>query len=310
MIKKIVQESFLVKHIDLFAFGLLVLLLISAIFTDSSFMGTISIAFSFLMIFKIIFNKTNFSLENHEKALIIYFLIVCVSLAGSTLFSLSLHGFLKTLTYILFYFSCAYYFEDNKNKIFQLIILTSCLMTFEAFVALWQNYSGVQAISGWQDMTNINPEDVIARAYGTLKPYNPNLLAGYLIAGLWTFVYLAYYFFKKEKLIFGLFSIALFLLNLTAVIQTGCRGAYLGLLLFFPALFVGIVKSFGGLSKISAKYKNVFLLATCAFLCFVFSNSAIIKRFQSIFSLRADSSISFRLNVYESVWRMFLDNIF
>ena len=45
-------------------------------------------------------------------------------------------------------------------------------------------------------------------------------------------------------------------------------------------------------------------------LIFVISNPALIKRFESIFALRADSSISFRMNVYESVWKMFLDNPF
>ena len=43
---------------------------------------------------------------------------------------------------------------------------------------------------------------------------------------------------------------------------------------------------------------------------FVVTNPALIKRFESIFALRADSSISFRFNVYEAAWRMFLDNPF
>ena len=54
----------------------------------------------------------------------------------------------------------------------------------EALIAVYQNFAGVEQISTWQDSNYINPEDAIARAYGTLKPYNPNLLGGYLLAGI------------------------------------------------------------------------------------------------------------------------------
>ena len=75
-------------------------------------------------------------------------------------------------------------------------------MSYEAIIAIFQNYSGIVEISGWQDTTNLNPEEIVSRAYGTLKPYNPNLLAGYLLCGLSSFIYLIlnYLNTKKEKL--------------------------------------------------------------------------------------------------------------
>ena len=163
-------------------------------------------------------------------------------------------------------------------------------------------------------MTNINPEQVVSRAYGTLQPYNPNLLAGYLLAGLSTFIYLILNYLNANKKRIALFFAVLFLISLVAIIDTGCRGAYLGFLFFFPCLFMALIyhihKNCGGLSNIKKRYKNLSLAAIVGMVIFVISNPALIKRFESIFALRADSSISFRMNVYESVWRMFLDNPF
>ena len=47
-----------------------------------------------------------------------------------------------------------------------------------------------------------------------------------------------------------------------------------------------------------------------AIIIFITTNPALINRVESIFAFRTDSSISFRMNVYESVWKMFLDNPF
>ena len=80
--------------------------------------------------------------------------------------------------------------------------------------------------------------------------------------------------------------------------------------LLFLALFYYIYKSFGGLSNIKKRYKNLTLACVIGFLAFIFTNPAIVKRFETILAFRADSSISFRLNVYESAIKMFLDNPF
>lgn len=304
------------NNIDSITYFVLLSLLFVAIFSSSDFMGLLALLFSFLVIFKNIFNfnKNNFSLESHEKALVVYFLIVTISLFASSLFKLSLHGYIKTFIYILFYFCAAIYFKSNKNKIFPTVFFVSILMSYESFVAIIQNLKGVTEISGWQDMTNINPEQVVSRAYGTLQPYNPNLLAGYLLAGLSTFIYLILNYLNANKKRIALFFAVLFLISLVAIIDTGCRGAYLGFLFFFPCLFMALIyhihKNCGGLSNIKKRYKNLSLAAIVGMVIFVISNPALIKRFESIFALRADSSISFRMNVYESVWRMFLDNPF
>lgn len=297
-------------------FAILILILFCCVYCSSEIIGALALLFSGFVIFNTIFSKSrnNFSLENYEKAIIIYFLIVTVSLFGSTLFKLSLHGYIKTLIYVLFYFCCAIFINENKKKIPYILLFVAGLMTFESVIAILQNIAGVDEISGWQDMSNINPEEVISRAYGTLKPYNPNLLAGYLLAGLSTFIYFILNFLKQNKKRIALIFAFLLFVNLIAIIDTGCRGAYLGFALFFPALFIGIIyyikKNLGGLSRIKKRYKNVTIAGILTIILISVFNPAISKRIVSIFALRADSSISFRLNVYESAVRMFLDNPF
>ena len=291
-------------NIDNITFVMLIMILCCSIFCSSEIIGGISLIFSGLVIFKVIFSKD----------IIVYFLFVTVSLCGSTLFKLSLHGYIKTLIYILFYFCCAVFFSSNKKKIIYTLFVITGLMSIESVIAIVQNYMGVDEISGWQDISNINPEEVISRAYGTLKPYNPNLLAGYLLAGLSAYIYFILAFLRQNKKRIALFFTVLFFVCMIAIIDTGCRGAYLGFALFFPALFIGIIyyiqKKLGGLSNIKKRYKNIALTGTIGIILFSILNPAISKRFASIFALRADSSISFRLNVYESAINMFKDNPF
>ena len=262
-IKKFVSNSFFMENIDTLAFVVLLMLLISAVFASSDVMGLISLMFSFLILFKKIFSiKTaKFQFLSYEKIFFVYFLIVTLSLCASSLFSLSLHGYIKTLIYVLFFYCVSDFFKENANKFSYIIYLVIGLMSYESIIAIIQNLGGVVEISGWQDMTNINPEQVVSRAYGTLLPYNPNLLAGYLLCGLGCFVYAILTNLKDGKKRLSLIFLALFLMNLIAIIDTGCRGAYLGFLFFFPILFIALVyyvhKNFGGLNNIKKRYKNL-----------------------------------------------------
>ena len=302
-------------NIDNIAFLILLSMLCSAIIFSSDIMGILALLFSILIIFKTIFKKnTEYQFLNYEKVLFVFFLFVTLSLFGSTLFKLSLHGYIKTVIYLLFFYCANIFFSENKNKILPIIIFVCALMSFESIIAILQNSSDIAEISGWQDITSINPEEIISRAYGTLQPYNPNLLAGYLLCGLSSFVFVILKNIKKGKRKYALAFMFLMIINIVAIIDTGCRGAYLGFLLFFPILFFALIyyakKTLGGFSKIKKRYKNITLFGIIGLFLFIITNPALIKRVESIFALRADSSISFRLNVYESAIRMFMDNPF
>lgn len=315
-IKKFINNSLFVENIDNLGFILLLSILFSAIVCQSEIMGVLALCFTVLMLFCFIFKNQSkkLVLTGYDKAVFIYFLFVTVSLFSSSLFSLSLHGYIKTFIYTSFFFAVSYYFKNNKDKIFLTILFGAALMTYESLVAIIQNKIGISEISGWQDMTHINPEQVVSRAYGTLKPYNPNLLAGYLLCGLSSFVYLILHYLDQKKKRIALIFTALFIICLIAIIDTGCRGAYLGFLLFFPCLFFALAyyiqKRLGGFSNLKKRYKNVSLFSAIGVFLFVVTNPALLNRFESIFALRSDSSISFRFNVYESAFKMFLDNPF
>ena len=312
----ILKDSLLFNNIDEILFTLLIATLISTTFMPTGVIGLLAIAFASGCFFKALV-KTGETAELSliNKILIFYLLIVVISLMGSSYFMLSLKGILKTFVYIAFYFASVYFLSENRKKIIPTVFLITGIMGVESIIAIMQNISHIEAIATWQDTTNISdPTQVISRAYGTLQPYNPNLLAGYLIAGIsYIFAFIGIATFNKDKKLI-LTGVAVFLLTFLAIFATGCRGAYLGLFSFIAALFVSVLfilkKKFGSFRQIKTKYKLMlsgFIAFCMGIILFI---PSITQRILSIFALRKDSSISFRMNVYEACYQMFLDNKF
>jgi putative inorganic carbon (HCO3(-)) transporter len=195
---------------------------------------------------------------------------------------------------------------------------------FEAGFAYLQSTSKVAELATWTDPST-NPEDQLTRVYGTLKPYNPNLLAAYFIATLgacfwWIGQLLGQLTQKTTHLIKQLPWLLLNLLAFGAMayglVLTGSRGGYLGITGMVGICFLGLtplllwgdstLKSITWLKKV---WLGLLIgLVTIVGLA-IFKSSALQHRIASIFAFREDSSISYRLNVYASAWRMFLDNI-
>ena len=309
------RESMFFENIDSIIYIFLALTLVSCAFCESGYIGVFAFCFSILQSIKLFLKKgarTKISL--FDKAIMVYFAFVVLSLFGSTLFALSLKGFLKTAVYMYFYFSALSYFRDNKEKILPTILMIAGLISFESIIAIIQNNSGILAIAGWQDTTNLDPTQVISRAYGTLKPYNPNLLAGYLVTGLSSLWCLSMINLANKHYKRFLGFLILLLLGTIAVIYSGSRGGYLGIAGFYAIFGLGCIyyiqNYLGGFKAIRKRYKNLALTLICAALVFIMSNPAITNRILSIFEFREDSSIAFRMNVYSSSFRMFLDNPF
>ncbi len=282
----------------------------------TDFIGLLALVFAFGCLFKVLVKSGETAeLSTINKILILYLLIVIISLMGSSYFMLSLKGILKTFVYIAFYFASVYFLSENRKKIIPLVVITTGIMGIESIIAIMQNVSHIEAIATWQDTTNVSdPTQIISRAYGTLQPYNPNLLAGYLIAGIsFIFSYIGIAVFNKDKKT-AIIGASVFLLTFLAIFATGCRGAYLGLFAFIAVCFIAFLfilkKKFGSFNKIKTKYKAMLsaFLAFCASV--VLFVPSINQRILSIFTLRKDSSISFRMNVYEACYQMFLDNKF
>lgn len=310
------RDSLFFRHIDSLIWAVFLLCIFSTCCFSSGVIGTLALLFAGLNFFRLCFKQgESLKISKIDVFFIIYFLILIVALFGSSLFVLSLKGFFKNITYFLFYLSSVYFFLNNKKKIIPSVALIAVIMCYESAVAIFQHFNKVEALAGWVDTSHMSNENqLMSRAFGTLKPSNPNLLGGYLITGLSSvFAFLAFNFAKKDKMKTAVFG-GLFLLNLTAVIFTGCRGAYLGLIAIFAALmwalFYYIKRVYGGFSNIKKRYKNLLAGILAGVLAVIVFTPSISRRFLSIFRFRGDSSISFRMNVYEASYHMFQDNPF
>ena len=301
------DRSWLLRNIDKLIYINILLVIFTSGFMSSDYIGYFALFTIILTVIKMM-TKTGekFYLSSGDILLLIYFMLLIISVAGSSLFALSLKGFFKTLTYIGFYISVIHYLKDNRRNLKYILMAIGAVVFTETLVAFRQNFISVSEISGWQDVSHLNPEEIMTRVYGSLKPYNPNLFGGYMIAALpctliFTYLPLVNRHFKTAMLGF-----LVFILSVIAVIMTGCRGAYIGL--FFELVILGLI-SYRLLSKFYKKllvFISSFIL-TVAFtaVCFV---SSLRARVFSIFSMRNDSSNSFRFNVYNSCVDMFKDN--
>lgn len=303
------DNSIFLKNIDwLIGLGIIILI-ISTTFTQSDILGNIAILIILLTVIKFLTTPNKkFTITNSEKFLLIYLIFVVISLFGSSLFNLSLKGFSKTLIYLGFYVSVVEYLLQYKNRTKYIFITIAAITSFESVVAFLQNFSCVEEISGWQDISRLNPEEIMTRVYGTLKPYNPNLFGGFLLACLPSFLALpAINTTSKKKVCLFLYIASIGLIfGSIALVLTGCRGAYIGFFVEFLAL---IVFAYNYLKK---NYKKLFSSLIGIFVAlssfFILSNTALRARIFSIFAMRSDSSNSFRFNVYNSCIQMFKDN--
>ena len=292
----IYKKSLILKNIDTIIFYSILGVIYSSQFLSSDYIGYFAILTIILTTIKLI-TKPNesFNLKIADKFLLLYFVFVVISVAGSSLFLLSLKGFFKTITYIGFYISIIHYLKDNKQNLKYIFLSIALCISFQSIIAFLQNFTSIGEISGWQDTSRLNPEEIMTRVYGTLKPYNPNLFGGYLLACLPTIIP-----FSKK------INIPIAILVSIAIIFTGCRGAYIGY--FFELLIL----SFIIYKKLSPNLKQKFLLLASTLITFftfiIFSISALRARIFSIFAMRNDSSNSFRFNVYQSCIDMFKDN--
>lgn len=301
------ENSFILKHLDNIILFFILISLVSTLFCSTDTIGFLALVVIFLTVIKIFVKKgENLETTPLDIALLLYFLFVFISLAGSTLFHLSLKGFLKTITYLGFYLSLVQYLKDNTNKLNTILLTVGSMLSFESIYAVFQNSIPTDTNLTWQDTSYLMPEEVMTRVYGTLQPYNPNLLAGYLIVCIPVIYAICVYFFTQKNFKLGITTLVLSAISSWAVICTGCRGSYLALM----AILAGV-------AVISAKflwqnYKKIYISVTGA-LC-TLSALAIIAiksvrlRFLSIFIMRQDSSNSFRFNVYQSSLKMFSDN--
>lgn len=301
------NRSVVLKNLDWLIFFSIIALIVTTMFAPSDSIGYFAIFCIILTIVKILVKPNErFELSRADKFLLIYFIIVIISVAGSTLITLSIKGFIKTLIYLGFYVSFVHYLKDNRNKLKYLLLVLAFAVFTESLVAIKQNFLSVAEISGWQDMTRLNPEEIMTRVYGTVKPYNPNLFGGYMLSILPSSLILVFLPLINKHYKTAICGLICFILGISAIVLTGCRGAYLGL--FIELLLIGVFTY----KFLKPVYKKIFIKISTIFcflaFLFIISKASLRARILSIFAMRSDSSNSFRFNVYNSCIDMFKDN--
>lgn len=301
------DNSLFLQHIDKFILLFVVLTFLGSTFMNSDSIGFFALIAIFLTVVKML-TKPNEKLDfkNFEIWLVAYFMLVIVSLFGSTLFSLSLKGFFKTFVYIGFYFSVAQYLKNNKKMIPVVLGTLALCVAGESLIGFLQSFLHLDEISTWQDTSNLNPEDVLSRVYGTLKPLNPNLFGGYLVAGFPTVLGSVFFFLNRKQFKYAIVPAIFTLVSIYAIFQTGCRGAYLALMLILGCVFLVSAKFLWKTYK--KLYISFISSVVVLFMMAITFVGALRHRFMSIFAMRNDSSNSFRFNVYHSSLQMFKDN--
>ena len=302
LLNPVYNRSYILQKIDALIGLNIFLLIFFSTFAQSDSIGYFALFTIILSFIKILTKSSEkFELNNADKFLLIYLMLVIISVAGSSLLYLSLKGFFKTLTYLGFYVSVIHFLKDNRDKIKWIFVAFCLCACYETFFAFLQNFGAVEEISGWQDMTHLNPEEVMTRVYGTLQPYNPNLFGGYMLSIIPAFITLP--FINKKMLPIALIT---GILSVTAMVLTGCRGAYIG---FFFMLITLVCITY---KLLQPKFQKIFTaivsLGVLISSLIIVSTASLRARIFSIFAMRSDSSNSFRFNVYHSCIQMFKDN--
>lgn len=309
---KIRQNSLILSCLDFFILTSIVLTFVVSTFASTEIIGMVSSIVPMLVVFKTLITKgEKIELETSNFFLLIYLLICFISCFTSSMLPQSLYGFMKTSIYFAFFFAVCQFLKNNKKYILFLLAIIALLVSFESVIGLIQNSMKLENISTWQDTSYVNPEDVLTRVYGTLKPFNPNLFGGYLIAGVMSLIGFITIFANRNHYKLTVTSIIFSAITLLTIFLTGCRGAYLAFgFIIFAIVFFSFRLIF--IEQNNEKHKKMWLTATSSAgalgAIFLLTHHSILQRILSIFILRGDSSTSFRMNVYNSAFQMFHDN--
>lgn len=310
---QVTRNSWFLAKIDYLILFFITILLISLTFASTNTIGVIAgLGFAAFVIKLLTQKHAEFSINTLDVPILAYISLILLSVALSELIIPSVKGFAKVGVYFASYLM---FFNTLKNKpsrpIYFLIIIALSAFA-ESLGAIYQNFTGVEALATWQDTANVNPEQLMTRVYGTLQPYNPNLLAGYLIAPLSCAAGMFFLCFYKKKARLSVLSLLAFIAILVAIIFTGSRGAYLGAgaILGTIAVISGQViwRDFPQKTRLKKLWFYVVLLGTLAAVVLVLSSPSLQHRIASMFAFREDSSNSFRMNVYIASAKMFFDN--
>lgn len=243
-----------------------------------------------------------------QDILVLAFLAInLIATAASHYLYPSIKGLAKLSVYICAYFLFVMTLENKSQKRSRIILSALLFAGFaQALYGLYQYKIGVAPLATWEDP---NIEEKTTRIYGTLL--NPNLLAGYFVPLIPLSLGTAITQFC-EKGWRKLTSLPFFVAGgalLVACFMTGSRGGYMGAAVGIGALgFMLLCQLWLSKPKARIWLLAIGLLLPILLVLVLHQFPAYEHRITSIFAGREHSSNSYRLNVYASSWKMFLDS--
>lgn len=284
-------------------------------FAGTGVIGAVTgLLFALVMLGWFLFRPTVLSRVTVVDLLVALFLASAIlSTAFSSFFTTSLIGLAKMTTFVAGYVVFRVVSEQGGKTITFLLGLLAAIGLTETFIGFYQHINHIQPLATWSDQS-INPELQMDRIFGTLQPSNPNLLAGFLIPCLASAAGLSLMFFQKKTVWLSLLLVAASVLILYALVLTGSRGGFLAIGVMLVCMFGYIghlvwhepeLKQFRWMKP---AWLIILLVSVLAISGGVLKSEKIRARVASIFAMREDSSISYRLNVYNSAMAMVRDN--
>jgi putative inorganic carbon (HCO3(-)) transporter len=304
--------------LNLFFAGVM-LLLIALAFLGTGMIGVmVGLLLGFGFVVRLLCNRSKIAVHITSIDLLVLAFLgsAMLSTAFSSYWHTSIIGLAKLLVFTSGYlvFRWASVIGGPRKAVTRLLWVLALLGLGEALIGFYQYVMHVQPLATWSDVS-INSELKMDRIFGTLKPSNPNLLAGFLTPCLAASIGLAMMYLKRNTWFLSLGLALTSLLVVVAMVLTGSRGSFLAL----GAMFVCVFAYAGHLAwneetlKPWSKWLKTAWISILAVTIIgaaggVLGSEKIRARAASMFSGREDSSISFRMNVYQSSFKMAKDN--
>jgi putative inorganic carbon (HCO3(-)) transporter len=293
--------SFLLQYSEALSSCLISLVLIAAPFTSTSLMGVLLLACAAFWLLLTISAPKKGITPIHVLVLL-YWGISTVSVAFSPLKREAFSGWLIFTLYLIFFALSARVFSHPKMMSRVITILLLIFLIVSAY-GVRQEFIGVEPLATWNDPTSVLAQDT--RVYSYLG--NPNLLGGYLIPAVALSIGA---FLTWKSLAQKALALSMFFLNSACLYFTDSRGAWIGLVVVFTIIGLGLrywwqdyLSSFAKTWLLPIVLGSFGLLILAGIILF----EPLRLRILSIFSGRADSSNNFRINVWLAVLKMIRD---
>lgn len=281
---------------------LISLVLVISPFSTTTSIGILLLAITAYWLLLTLSENKTFGLNSAHFIVVLYWLIATIATAFSPLKSEAFSGWIKFTLYLLVFALSAKIFRSKTllNWVITIFLHISLLVSV---YGIRQQIFGVEQLATWNDPNSPLANDT--RVYSYLG--NPNLLAGYLLAGIALSLAAI---FAWRGLFPKLLAILMFTLNSACLYFTDSRGGWIGMLALM-AVFLLLLRYWWG--EYLPPFWRIWLLPlvlgifTSLIIIAIIVVEPLRLRIFSIFAGRGDSSNNFRLNVWLAVLDMIRD---